>query len=78
MDYGHGTMHIPMYGEYDIKEQIGRQPLSLTAVTESGEVLYDLRVWHESHYQEEEEDDHGNVDDEEKKEEEQRVWLIAF
>ncbi len=42
-------MHIPMYGEYDIKESIGKQPLSLTAVTEGGDVLYDLRVWHEDH-----------------------------
>eukprot|EP00571_Detonula_confervacea_P014926 CAMPEP_0172305658 /NCGR_PEP_ID=MMETSP1058-20130122/6906_1 /TAXON_ID=83371 /ORGANISM="Detonula confervacea, Strain CCMP 353" /LENGTH=286 /DNA_ID=CAMNT_0013017329 /DNA_START=318 /DNA_END=1178 /DNA_ORIENTATION=+ len=50
MDFGHGTMHIPMYGEYDIKPSIGRQPLSLTAVTQSGDILYDLRVWHESHH----------------------------
>eukprot|EP00584_Thalassiosira_punctigera_P004923 CAMPEP_0172530790 /NCGR_PEP_ID=MMETSP1067-20121228/4414_1 /TAXON_ID=265564 ORGANISM="Thalassiosira punctigera, Strain Tpunct2005C2" /NCGR_SAMPLE_ID=MMETSP1067 /ASSEMBLY_ACC=CAM_ASM_000444 /LENGTH=258 /DNA_ID=CAMNT_0013315059 /DNA_START=64 /DNA_END=840 /DNA_ORIENTATION=+ len=49
MDYGRGTMHIPMYGEYDIKPSIGRQPLSLTAVTRDGEILYDVRVWHESH-----------------------------
>jgi len=49
MDYGHGTMHLPLYGEYDIKPMIGRQPLSLTATTEGGEVLYDLRIWHESH-----------------------------
>lgn len=47
MDYGLGTMHIPMYGEYDIKPRIGRQPLSLTAVTQSGEILYDMRIWHE-------------------------------
>ena len=49
MDYGRGTMHIPMYGEYDIKPSIGHQPLSLTAVTQSGDILYDLRVWYESH-----------------------------
>ena len=36
MDYGMGTMHIPMYGEYDIKPSIGHQPLSLTAVTTAG------------------------------------------
>mmetsp|Transcript_19288 Transcript_19288/g.41859 ORF Transcript_19288/g.41859 Transcript_19288/m.41859 type:complete len:297 (-) Transcript_19288:410-1300(-) len=51
MDYGRGTMRIPMYGEYDIKPSIGRQPLILTAVTQSGDILYDLRVWHESHHQ---------------------------
>jgi len=50
MDYGLGTMHIPMYGEYDLKPKIGRQPLSLTAVTQSGEILYDLRVWHEDSF----------------------------
>ena len=49
MDYGRGTMSIPVYGEYDIKPMIGRQPLSLTATTSNGEVLYDLRIWHESH-----------------------------
>ena len=49
MDYGWDTMRIPMYGEYDIKPSIGRQPLSLTAVTRGGDVLYDLRIWHESH-----------------------------
>lgn len=48
MDYGRGTMHMPVYGEYDIKPYIGRQPLSLTAVTRGGDILYDLRVWHES------------------------------
>jgi len=47
MDYGMGTMHIPMYGEYDIKPSIGNQPLSLTAVTTAGEILYDLQIWHE-------------------------------
>lgn len=40
-------MHIPMYGEYDIKPSIGNQPLSLTAVTTAGEILYDLQIWHE-------------------------------
>lgn len=49
MDYGHGTMHIPMYGEYDIKPSIGRQPLSLTAVTQDGDIMFDFRVWHSSH-----------------------------
>eukprot|EP00571_Detonula_confervacea_P000914 CAMPEP_0172329514 /NCGR_PEP_ID=MMETSP1058-20130122/60923_1 /TAXON_ID=83371 /ORGANISM="Detonula confervacea, Strain CCMP 353" /LENGTH=647 /DNA_ID=CAMNT_0013046693 /DNA_START=75 /DNA_END=2018 /DNA_ORIENTATION=+ len=51
MDYARGTMRLPLYGDYDIKPSIGRQPLSLTAVTQSGEILYDLRVWHESHHQ---------------------------
>jgi len=49
MDYGLGTMRIPMYGEVDIKPRIGPQPLTLTAVTQSGETLYDLRVWHANH-----------------------------
>lgn len=48
MDYGRGTMSIPLYGEYDIKPMIGRQPLSLTATTQDGDVLYDLHIWHES------------------------------
>jgi len=53
MDYGKGTMYLPMYGEYDIKPMIGRQPLSLTATTRGGEMLYDLRIWHESHCEDE-------------------------
>eukprot|EP00578_Thalassiosira_sp_NH16_P032307 CAMPEP_0181078440 /NCGR_PEP_ID=MMETSP1071-20121207/1488_1 /TAXON_ID=35127 /ORGANISM="Thalassiosira sp., Strain NH16" /LENGTH=278 /DNA_ID=CAMNT_0023159757 /DNA_START=250 /DNA_END=1086 /DNA_ORIENTATION=- len=48
MDYGRGTMRIPLYGEYDIKPMIGHQPLSLTATTQDGDVLYDLLIWHES------------------------------
>jgi hypothetical protein len=46
MDYGRGTMRIPMYGEFDIKPFIGPQPLSLTAVTKGGDILYDMRIWH--------------------------------
>lgn len=47
MDYGRGSMRIPMYGDYDIKPAIGPQPLSLTAVTTLGETLYSFRIWHE-------------------------------
>ena len=46
MDYGRGTMHIPMYGEYDLKPAIG-QPLSLTAVTSQGDVLYSFKIMHD-------------------------------
>ena len=57
-----------MYGEFDIKESIGRQPLSLTAVTKGGDVLYDLRVWHESHR-----DTEGNIIEEEYDGEEKKI-----
>ena len=56
VDYGNGTMKIPYYGDVDIKQSVGKQPLSLTAVTKDGEIVYDVRVWHQSHCQEEEED----------------------
>ena len=56
MDYGNGTMKIPYYGDVDIKQSVGKQPLSLTAVTKDGEIVYDVRVWHQSHYQDKEED----------------------
>ena len=46
MDYGRGTMKIPMYGDYDIKPYIGSQPLSLSSVTTQGDVLYNFRIWH--------------------------------
>ena len=48
MDYGRGTMYIPFFGEFDIKPYIGKQPLSLSAVTRNGDILYDLRIWHKS------------------------------
>ena len=47
MDYGRGSMQIPMYGEFDLKPHIGEQPLSLTAVTSQGDTLYDMKIWHE-------------------------------
>ena len=50
MCYGNGTMKLPVYGDYDIKPSIGNQPLSLTGVTKDGDIVYDLRVWHESHH----------------------------
>ena len=56
VDYGNGTMKIPYYGDVDIKQSVGKQPLSLTAVTKDGEIVYDVRVWHQSHCQEEEQD----------------------
>lgn len=51
MDYGRGTMHLPMYGEYDIKPMIGNQPLSLTGTTQGGDVMYDMNIWHENNVQ---------------------------
>ena len=54
MDYGNGTMKIPMYGDVDIKPHIGKyQPLGLNMVTKDGEFLFDIRVWHEFHVKEE-------------------------
>jgi len=54
MDYGNGTMKIPMYGDVDIKPHIGKyQPLGLNMVTKDGEFLFDVRVWHEFHVKEE-------------------------
>ena len=49
MDYGRGTMHLPVYGEYDIKPMIGRQPWSLSVVTNEGNILSDLRIWYKCH-----------------------------
>jgi len=50
IDYGTYTMHIPMYGEFDVSQAIGAQPLSLSATTTSGETLFHFDVWHESVY----------------------------
>jgi len=46
LDYGRGTMHIPVYGDMDIKPHIGKQAWSLTGIAKGGEKLYDLKIWH--------------------------------
>ena len=45
MDYGKGTMRIPVYGDYDIKPALG-QPMTLTAVTTGGDVMFSFKIWH--------------------------------
>ena len=48
MDYGNYEIQIPMYGKFPLGAAIGAQPMSFTAVTRQGEVLYDFALWHES------------------------------
>jgi len=50
MDYGNYTMKIPMYGDYDLSKAIGPQPMTLSAMTTSGETVFHFDVWHESVY----------------------------
>jgi Protein of unknown function (DUF1769) len=47
MDYASYSMHIPIYGSYDISQALG-QPMSLTAVTKQGETMFAFHIWHES------------------------------
>jgi hypothetical protein len=50
MDYGSYSIRLPIYGNYHLSPAIGPQPMSLSAVTTGGEIVYDFSVWHESVY----------------------------
>jgi hypothetical protein len=50
MDYGTYNIKLPVYGNFHLSPALGPQPLSLSAVTRTGEVIYDFDVWHESVY----------------------------
>jgi Protein of unknown function (DUF1769) len=50
MDYGAHNIKLPVYGHFNLIQAIGPQPMSLSAVTAQGEVMYDFIVWHESVY----------------------------
>lgn len=50
MDYGTYNIRLPVYGNFNLSQAIGPQPMSLSAVTTTGDVLYDFDVWHESVY----------------------------
>eukprot|EP00977_Amphora_coffeiformis_P008045 scaffold1803_cov92-Amphora_coffeaeformis.AAC.68 len=49
MDYAKYTMKLPFY-DYDLSKAIGPQPMGLSAVTTSGEIVFHFDVWHESVY----------------------------
>jgi len=49
MDYAEYKMKLPMY-DYDLSKAIGPQPMSLSAVTTTGETMFHFDVWHESVY----------------------------
>ena len=49
MDYAKYTVKMPMY-EYDLSKALGPQPMSLSAVTTFGEVMFHIDVWHERVY----------------------------
>lgn len=50
MDYGTYEMKLPVYGKYKLGGAIGAQPMSLAAVTDRGETIFRINVWHESIY----------------------------
>eukprot|EP00428_Durinskia_dybowskii_P020384 CAMPEP_0170205210 /NCGR_PEP_ID=MMETSP0116_2-20130129/2144_1 /TAXON_ID=400756 /ORGANISM="Durinskia baltica, Strain CSIRO CS-38" /LENGTH=289 /DNA_ID=CAMNT_0010455591 /DNA_START=105 /DNA_END=971 /DNA_ORIENTATION=- len=49
MDYAKYTMKLPFY-DYDLSKAIGPQPMGLSAVTSSGEIIFHFDVWHENVY----------------------------
>lgn len=49
MDYAKYTMKLPFY-DYDLSKAVGPQPMGLSAVTTSGEIIFHFDVWHESVY----------------------------
>jgi hypothetical protein len=48
MDYGTYNMRLPFYGNYPLSKTLGPQPMTLSAMTTTGDLLYDFDVWHES------------------------------
>jgi Protein of unknown function (DUF1769) len=50
MDFGTYNIKLPVYGKFNFSQALGPQPMSLSAVTTSGEVVYNFDVWHESVY----------------------------
>ena len=50
MDYGTYNIRLPVYGNFHLSQALGPQPMSLSAVTTTGDVLYNFDVWHESVY----------------------------
>jgi hypothetical protein len=47
MDVGQHHIKLPLVGNFDLIQAIGPQPMTLSAMTIDGQVLYDLDVWHE-------------------------------
>jgi hypothetical protein len=48
MDYGTYNVRLPFYGNFPFSKFLGPQPMSLSAVTTTGDLLYHFDVWHES------------------------------
>jgi hypothetical protein len=48
IDYGTYNVRLPFYGNFPLSKVLGPQPMSLSAVTTTGDLLYDFDVWHES------------------------------
>lgn len=51
MDYGTYSISLPVYGDYNISKALGPQPMTLSAVTGSGDTVYSFDLWHESVYE---------------------------
>ena len=48
LDYGAFEVRLPVYGSYKLQQAIGPQPMSLATITNSGETIFNINVWHES------------------------------
>jgi hypothetical protein len=48
MDYGTYNVRLPIYGNFPLSKVLGPQPMSLSAVTTTGDLLYGFDAWHES------------------------------
>ncbi|CAB9520339.1 expressed unknown protein [Seminavis robusta] len=47
MDYGTGTIKVPIYGRYNFIPAVGPQPLMVSAVSGEGETVFSLAVHHD-------------------------------
>ncbi|KAL7578682.1 hypothetical protein ACA910_009820 [Epithemia clementina (nom. ined.)] len=47
MDYGRGAIRMPIYGDFDIKPFVGKQPFPISVVTSAGDTLFSSIIWHQ-------------------------------
>lgn len=44
LDFGTGTVHVPLLGPYDMKSTVGPQPFKFNAVSGEGETVYSFEI----------------------------------
>jgi hypothetical protein len=47
MDMGKYKLHVPVLGKINMTKTLNGQPLSISAMTQNGQFLYNFRLWHD-------------------------------